>query len=99
MTRDANGTNRIAVGTHNPKVDIESIATLPSSSASGLGFDPGRQESPGPGFEICGSDPAPATKKTLGIPTFLRVFSRSGVGRFLRFTGCSTGRCRNLTCR
>ena len=64
--------------THNPKVAVESVATLPFSSASGLGFDLGRQESPGPGFEMYGSNPAPATKKTLGIPTFLRVFSRPG---------------------
>ena len=37
--------------------------------------------------KVVGSNPAPATKKTLGIPTFPRVFSRSGVGCF----GASTG--------
>ena len=26
--------------------------------------------------KVAGSNPAPATKKALGIPTFLRVFSR-----------------------
>ncbi len=44
--------------THNPKVELESFATVRSSSASDPGFDLGRQESPGPELDTYSSHPA-----------------------------------------